>query len=218
MADNDNPMLLKYQKSPEEGHSYPEVASQPDHTEPTWTQKEINPLYESLPGAEKDPSVAVRAAKRTSPAGAPATKQRLEGKNNIYGEVGQQEPSGKKRYKDRGPVPKPQHGRRRASGVVACGAAVLFVGLALVLSIAALVLFVFLFLGILPLPSSNQVLCMPRVAWHALLRRAHILDTLIMAINSLIVLSPPSAPGASWHDISQPRTGTECLFWRCVYS
>ena len=149
MEDN-KAILTNYQKSPDESHSYPEVVSQPDHSEPTYTPKDTgNPVYEPLPGERGH--VAVRHERRMSPTGAPAGK-RLEGQSTIYGERGMP-PRSKKAYKDRSPPSgKMQPGPRKASSVVACGAAVLFVGLALVLSIAALVLFVFIFLGILPLP------------------------------------------------------------------
>lgn len=152
----DKAILTSYQKSPDEGHSYPEVVAQPDHSEPTYTPKETgNPVYEPLPGERGH--VAVRHERRMSPTGAPAGK-RLEGQSTIYGEQGLPPRSKKKAYKDRSPASvKVQPGRRQTSSVVACGAAVLFVGLALVLSIAALVLFVFIFLGILPLSGATLV-------------------------------------------------------------
>ena len=79
----------------------------------------------------------------------------MEGNNTVYG-THAVPPVSKKAYKDRTPLGGKLHpgGRRKRSGTVACGAAVLFVGLALVLSIAALVLFVFIHRGILPLPGA----------------------------------------------------------------
>ena len=150
MEDN-RAILTGYQKSPDEGHSYPEVAALPDNSDPTYT----GALYEHLPGETGQP--AVRHERRMSPTGAPEGK-RLEGNNAVYGAHGVP-PVSKKAYKDRTALGGKLHpgGRRKRSGVVACGAAVLFVGLALVLSIAALVLFVFIFLGILPLPDASLV-------------------------------------------------------------
>lgn len=148
MEDN-RAILTSYQTSTEEGHSYPEVAAQADNSEPTYPSKEEgNPVYEHLPDRKEG-----RYERRMSPTGAPAGK-RLEGQSTIYGDHGLP-PKTKVTYKDgrsTGGRLQPETSRRRASGVVACGAAVLFVGLAFLLSIAALVLFVFLYLGILPLP------------------------------------------------------------------
>lgn len=145
MEDN-KATLTGYQKSPDDGHSYPEVAALPDNSDPTYT----GALYEHLPGEAGQP--AVRHERRMSPTGAPQGK-RLEGNNTVYG-THAVPPVSKKAYKDRTPLGGKLHpgGRRKRSGTVACGAAVLFVGLALVLSIAALVLFVFIHRGILPLP------------------------------------------------------------------
>lgn len=233
MGDNDA-TLLNYKKSPDDGHSYPEVVAQPDYTDPTW-QKETNPLYETLPDGGKDARVSVRNARRMSPTGAPAAKKRLEGQSTIYGEHSQPPPISKKTYRDRGPVVKPQSGRRKASGVVACGAAVLFVGLALVLSIAALVLFVFLFLGILPLPSANQVrvtgtvLILRACVLHGTLSHAiaYIMVTSVMPINSLLILSLPLSgallvtqhwPVEHWHYVTFMALANVCLWAHGIVS
>ena len=151
MEDN-KATLTGYQKSPDDGHSYPEVAALPDNSDPTYT----GALYEHLPGEAGQP--AVRHERRMSPTGAPQGK-RLEGNNTVYG-THAVPPVSKKAYKDRTPLGGKLHpgGRRKRSGVVACGAAVLFVGLALLLSIAALVLFVSIYYGILT-PLVRGTLC-----------------------------------------------------------
>lgn len=149
MEDN-RAMLTSYQ-SYQKSTDYPEVAALPDNSDPTYT----GALYEHLPGETGQP--VVQQERRMSPTGAPEGK-RLEGNNALYGTHGVP-PTSKKAYKDRTPLggKLQPSGRRKRSGVVACGAAFLFVGLALVLSIAALVLFVLVFLGTLPLLGVSQV-------------------------------------------------------------